>query len=222
MECWSDRISFLVRKETPELTALSLPKPSPPIYAQKGHVRPAARLWPSASHEVRTHQTLNMLALWSWTSSSRTVKGESLWFRLWCFVVWADSGTHQDCMSIPGDLPGGPLVKTPCFQAEGMGSVPGGNYIPHAVWQSVSVSDAPHLPQCGILTKTTDSRPRTSKMYCNHCQKHPPPPPARDHHQQTSWPQIRQKCPPWYLPQSALTNHLMPTFQHFFFFLSWG
>ena len=33
------------------------------------------------------------------------------------------------------DFPGGPVVKTPCFQCRGMGSIPGqGTKIPQAVW----------------------------------------------------------------------------------------
>ena len=33
------------------------------------------------------------------------------------------------------DFPGGPVVKTPCFQARGYGSIPGwGTNFPHALW----------------------------------------------------------------------------------------
>ena len=35
------------------------------------------------------------------------------------------------------DFPGSPAVKTGCFHAEGMGSIPGlGIKIPYAVWRS--------------------------------------------------------------------------------------
>ena len=61
----------------------------------------------------------------------------------------------------------------------------------------------------------TRSSPELSESLCNCCQK------PLDHYQQFSWPQIRQKCPSWYSPYSALTNHLMPPFQHKFS-LSWS
>ena len=68
-------------------------------------------------------------------------------------------------------------------------------------------------PQMGGLAprpQTGSPEPRSPlqlmEPLCNHCQKPP------DHHQQASWPQIKQKRP----PHSTLTNHLTPTFQQKF------
>ena len=73
-------------------------------------------------------------------------------------------------------------------------------------------------PQMGGLAprpQTGSPEPRSPlqlmEPLCNHCQKPP------DHHQQASWPQIKQKRP----PHSTLTNHLTPTFQQKFS-LTWG
>ena len=57
------------------------------------------------------------------------------------------------------------------------------------------------------------SCPELTEPHC--CQS------SSDHHQQASWPQIRQKCPSRYSPYSTLTNHLMIFFQQEFS-LSWG
>ena len=44
------------------------------------------------------------------------------------------SPKHLEKESDFGDFPGGPVVKTLCFQCRGTGSVPGqGTEIPHAV-----------------------------------------------------------------------------------------
>ena len=59
------------------------------------------------------------------------------------------------------------------------------------------------------------SSPELTEPLCN-CSQSPP-----DHHQQASWPQIRQKCSPRYSRYSTLTNNLMIFFQQEFS-LSWA
>ena len=59
------------------------------------------------------------------------------------------------------------------------------------------------------------SSPELTEPLCN-CSQSP-----ADHHQQASWPQIRQKCSPRFLRYSTLTNHLMIFFQQEFS-LSWA